>query len=172
MKKFVLLLLSLLIVVNCAMAKVQEFDVYKDKNPKASKILYNVILRDNEWTKEKASEVFNVYLDRVLAFFVDLNDDGTKEIVGIIESTAFSCKQGLQIFILHKENGKYKDISDGMNFEPQYKIKILDDKTSGFKDILIYSIDLRHIPWSEAPYTPHTFKYYKGKYVYEFETKQ
>ena len=64
MKKMILLLISLLIVVNCAVAKVQEFDPYKDRDPKASKILFDVILRDEEWTKEEAAKNFNVNLDK------------------------------------------------------------------------------------------------------------
>ena len=172
MKKMILLLMSLLIVVNCAVAKVQEFDPYKDRDPKASKILFDVILRDEEWTKEEAAKNFNVNLDKSSAFFVDLNDDGVNEIIGVNWSSFFFCKQGLQIFILHKEKGEYKNISDGMHFEPQRKIKVLDEKTFGFRDILTYCIDLRHIPWSDAPYNPSVFKYYKGKYVYEYVTKQ
>ena len=169
MKKMILLLISLLIVVNYAVAKVQEFDPYKDRDPKASKILFDVILRDEEWTKEEAAKNFNVNLDKSSAFFVDLNDDGVNEIIGVIWSSFFYCKQGWQIFILHKENGQYKNIAEILHFEPQDKIRILDNKTSGFRNILTYSIDLRHIPWSDAPYTPTIFKYENGKYVYEFK---
>ena len=134
MKKFVLLLISLLIAVNCAMAVPKVIDLDKENNPKAASILYSYFIEKNNWTKEYAEEEFACTKDRAVATFVDLNDDGINEVVGVMTMGWYSCVEGEALFILKKIGNKYHNISTQPNIKPR-KITILDTKTKGWHDI-------------------------------------
>ena len=70
----------------------------------------------------------------VRAFEIDLNDDGEKEIVGMVYSTLYLGTAGYSLFILQKQQSGYKDISI-LVFEPQRNVYILKNKTNGYHDI-------------------------------------
>lgn len=170
MKKFVLLLISLLIAVNCAMAKVQEFDIYKDRDPKASKILFDTVIREKELSQERIAE-YELSPGFTYAFFVDLNEDGIKEIIGFIDNGYFYGRPGVDLFILHKENGQYKNIAEWVYVDVKYTIKILENKTNGWHDIEVYQMNWNRFQDTLASLVAWKYKYYKGNYVWEARTK-
>ena len=138
MKKFVLLLISLLIVVNCAMAVPKVIDLDKENNPKAAEILFKFIVKENEWLQNDPKMIKKVRLSEqaTQAQFVDLNDDGINEIIGFTYSALYYGLVGESLFIIQKTKDGYKDIDYIINFQP-HKIVVLDSKTNGWRDIQI-----------------------------------
>ena len=115
-----------------------EYDFSRQSQPRASKILYEYISEDLKKYSTEAKKSANIKLKDIVAFEVDLNDDGVNEIVGFCSSSAFWGTAGYQLFILQKQNKEYKDLSYILNFEPQLKFYVLPDKTNEYKDIILY----------------------------------
>lgn len=103
----------------------------------ANKILYEYILKDQNMTPKEIEEFANITPESAKAFEVDLNDDGTNEIVGLISSTLYWGTAGFSLFILQKQPDGYKDISS-LVFEPQGGIDIKINKTNGYYDLKLF----------------------------------
>ena len=114
-----------------------EYDFMKQSQPKASKILYEYMLKDLGKTPKEAEE-FKIYPKLVRAFEYDLNDDGQKEIIGYVVSPAYWGTAGYSLFILEKHNKSYIDVAYLINFEPLEKVHILKTYTNGYKNIKIH----------------------------------
>ena len=105
---------------------------FKSGEPNANKILFEYINQDMADIVKFA----NIKINDVAAYKTDLNNDGTKEIIGIVRSTVFCSKAGINLFILQKINKRYKNISI-IFADFDYKIHILKNKTNGFYDIKV-----------------------------------
>ena len=92
------------------------------------------VLKELSKTPEEAKDFARIEPETVKAFEVDLNDDGEKEIVGVVYSTFYLGTAGYSLFILQKQHSGYKNISI-LVFEPQRKVYILKTKTNGYHDI-------------------------------------
>ena len=137
MKKFLILVMAIISFGQTALAsgtyrKLDFSDGESDK--KAGKILYEYVLKELNKTPEEAKEFARIEPETVKAFEVDLNDDGEKEIVGVVYSTFYLGTAGYSLFILQKQHSGYKNISI-LVFEPQRKVYILKTKTNGYHDI-------------------------------------
>jgi len=119
--------------------KVLNFKDRPNVITKSDEILYKYFLNEFDLTPEKAKNLFNITPDVVETFEVDLNDDGTNEIIGVIHSTFCWGTMGYSIFILQKNNnGTYSDLSFMINFESLKPVYILKSKTNGYHDIMLY----------------------------------
>lgn len=105
-----------------------------ESDKQAGKILYEYVLKELNKTPEEAKDFARIEPETVKAFDVDLNDDGEKEIVGMVYSTLYLGTAGYSLFILQKQQSGYKDISI-LVFEPQRNVYILKNKTNGYHDI-------------------------------------
>ena len=137
MKKFLIIVMSIILFGQTALAsgtycKLDFSDGESDKQ--AGKILYEYVLKELNKTPEEAKDFARIEPETVKAFEVDLNDDGEKEIVGVVYSTFYLGTAGYSLFILQKQQSEYKDISI-LVFEPQKKVYILKNKTNGYHDI-------------------------------------
>ena len=137
MKKFLIIVMSIILFGQTALAsgtycKLDFSDGESDKQ--AGKILYEYVLKELNKTPEEAKDFARIEPQSVRAFEIDLNDDGEKEIVGMVYSTLYLGTAGYSLFILQKQQSEYKDISI-LVFEPQKKVYILKNKTNGYHDI-------------------------------------
>ena len=131
----ILILLCVVIYLIYAFKPVYVYDLSKNSEPNAQKILYEYVLRDLDSTPKTLEENFNIVFDNVYAFEYDLNDDGEKEVIGIVYSTYYWGTAGYSLFILQKKGVYYEDISYILNIEPQLSLKILKSKANGYSDI-------------------------------------
>lgn len=134
MKKFLIIVMSIILFGQTALAsgtycKLDFSDGESDKQ--AGKILYEYVLKELNKTPEEAKEFARIEPQSVRAFEIDLNDDGEKEIVGMVYSTLYLGTAGYSLFILQKQQSGYKNISI-LVFEPQRKVYILKTKTNGY----------------------------------------
>ena len=137
MKKFLIIVMSIILFGQTALAsgtycKLDFSDGESDKQ--AGKILYEYVLKELNKTPEEAKDFARIEPQSVRAFEIDLNDDGEKEIVGMVYSTLYLGTAGYSLFILQKQHSGYKNISI-LVFEPQRKVYILKTKTNGYHDI-------------------------------------
>lgn len=137
MKKFLIIVMSIILFGQTALAsgtycKLDFSGGESDKQ--AGKILYEYVLKELNKTPEEAKDFARIEPETVKAFEVDLNDDGEKEIVGVVYSTFYLGTAGYSLFILQKQHSGYKNISI-LVFEPQRKVYILKTKTNGYHDI-------------------------------------
>lgn len=100
----------------------------------------------------------------VRAFEIDLNDDGEKEIVGMVYSTLYLGTAGYSLFILQLQNDEYKNIAYVLNIEPQKELKILNAKTNGYRDIKLQG----SVAYNFKPFIA---KYRNGYYQSDRQTK-
>ena len=145
MKKFIgliiiiILLLALFVVVICiqriASSSIMTLDFQKQEDKTASLILYDYILKYLKMSPEQAEDFARITPEMVTAYRVDLNDDGTDEIIGACYSTFYWGTAGFSMFILQLQNDEYVDIAGLINFETQIPVYILKTKTNNFKDI-------------------------------------
>ena len=143
MKKFILFAIILCFlsgIVICQLNKPKtnsdgtiEYNFLKQSQIISKLILYNYVLKDLNKTPKELKEFANITLKSVKAFSYDLNDDGEKEIIGVVYSSYYWGTAGYSLFILEKS----KNIAD-LNFEPLKEFYILTDKTQGYKDIKLY----------------------------------
>ena len=143
MKKFILFAIILCFlsgIVICQLNKPKtnsdgtiEYNFLKQSQIISKLILYKYVLKDLKKTPKELKEFANITLKSVKAFSYDLNDDGEKEIIGVVYSSYYWGTAGYSLFILEKS----KNIAD-LNFEPLKEFYILTDKTQGYKDIKLY----------------------------------
>lgn len=145
MKKILSVLLILLLISFIFLLQYRNLNgIYRkldfsgeESDANANKILYEYILKEQNMTPKEIEEFANITPESVKAFEVDLNDDGTNEIVGLVYSTLYWGTAGFSLFILQKQLDRYKDISS-MNFEPQREINIKVNKSNGYHDIKLW----------------------------------
>ncbi|MBD5401414.1 hypothetical protein HDR58_01250 [bacterium] len=139
-----------------------EYNFLKQKQVKPSKILYRFVLKELGKTPKEAQDLANIKLKTVSAFETDLNDDGKKEIIGIIFSTYYSGTAGTSLFILEKQNNVYQNIAKYMiNIETNKNFYVLPNKTNGYKDIIFYSSSAFDFKSMRAKFN--------SKYYYNYE---
>lgn len=135
-----------------------EYDFSKQKQAKASKILYKYILKDMGKTPKEARDFANITPQNVSAFETDLNGDGKKEIIGVVFGAYYWGTAGNSLFILEGSNNNYQDITYILNFEPLEKFYVLKSKTNNYKDIKFYGS-------SAYNFKPMVANFNKYKYV-------
>ena len=131
MKRLLILVITIMIFAQTALA----FGTYRtldfsngESEKQAGKILYEYILQEQNMTPAEIKDFARIEPQSVRAFEIDLNDDGEKEIVGMVYSTLYLGTAGYSLFILQKQHSGYKNISI-LVFEPQRKVYILKTKT-------------------------------------------
>ena len=167
MKRFLILVMTIMIFAQTALAsgtycKLDFSDGESDKQ--AGKILYEYVLKELNKTPEEAKEFARIEPQSVRAFEIDLNDDGEKEIVGMVYSTLYLGTAGYSLFILQLQNGEYKNIAYVLNIEPQNELKILNAKTNGYRDIKLSG----SVAYNFKPFIA---KYKNGYYQNNDQTK-
>lgn len=147
MKKYILSILLILLFIplalfiynKCSGSVYETLDFSgEDSDFQANKILYEYILKEQNKTPKEIEVFANITPKSTKAFQVDLNDDGTNEIVGLVYSTLYWGTAGASLFILQKQPDGYKNISYVLNFEPKESVYIFEAKTNGYKDIKFY----------------------------------
>lgn len=119
-----------------------EYDLSTQSQTKARKILYDYVLKDLNKTPEEAKNIANITPENVNAFETDLNNDGNKEIIGVVYSTMYWGVFGYSLFILEKKDDNYNNLTNlTINFEPKEKIYIQNTETNNYKDIKLYDIN-------------------------------
>lgn len=165
MKKILTALFCLLLVqpayASGTYKKIDFTNVASETN--ASKILYEYVLKKQNMTPAELAEFARITPESVVALEVDLNDDGTNEIIGFIYSTFYWGTAGYNLFILHKQPNGYNDISF-VNFEPQEDFYIFNTKTNGYRDIKFYGS-------FGFNFRPFIAKYINGYYQNDYQTK-
>ena len=123
----------------------------------AKKILYGYILKYLKVNSKEAYSKYNISENFSYAFFIDLDDDGSNEIIGIMFAPCFSGTAGSQMFILQKQNNQYVDINSAISLQPDYRIYVLPNKTNKLKDIVVFGEQ------SGKPiYLKYNGQFYKG----------
>ena len=122
------------------------------------------VLKELSKTPEEAKDFARIEPETVKAFEVDLNDDGEKEIVGVVYSTFYLGTAGYSLFILQLQNGEYKNIAYVLSIEPQNELKILNAKTNGYRDIKLSG----SVAYNFKPFIA---KYKNGYYQNNDQTK-
>lgn len=118
-----------------AFGKYKKLNFNDDKSdPHASKILYEYVLKSQNMSPVEIKDLEGIKPKSAKAFEVDLNEDGIKEIIGLVYSTFYWGSTGYSLFILQKQSNGYKDIS-ALVFEPQEIVEIRSRKTNGYHDI-------------------------------------
>ncbi len=151
MKKVIFWVLAIILVTLCSLAVLCfqspktlpdgtiEIDFMKDRpNWLASRILYNHVLKELDKTPKEAKEFANIEPKYVAAYFVDLNNDGKKEIIGYVGSTFYMGSAGYSLFILQKKAKRYEDIAGFINFEPLKNLYVTNKIFNGYKVIVYY----------------------------------
>ena len=167
MKRLLILVITIMILAQTALA----FGTYRaldfsngESDKQAGKILYEYVLKELNKTPEEAKDFARIEPETVKAFEVDLNDDGEKEIVGVVYSTFYLGTAGYSLFILQLQNGEYKNIAYVLNIEPQNELKILNAKTNGYRDIKLSG----SVAYNFKPFIA---KYKNGYYQNNDQTK-
>lgn len=158
-KVFLTSIITLLLVQSCnAFCTYKKFNFNEDKtDPRSSKILYEYVLKKENKTPSEIKEIAGIEPESARAIAVDLNDDGTKEIIGLVYSTFYWGTAGYSLFILQKQPYGYKNITYVLNFEPQKNFYVLKTKTNGYKNIRLYGS-------SAYKFKSFTVKYEDGYY--------
>ena len=129
-------------------------------NPQASKILYEYVLKSQNMSPAEIKDLAGIEPKSAKAFEVDLNEDGIKEIIGLVYSTFYWGTAGYSLFILQKQPNGYKDIST-LVFEPQEIVDIRSEKTNGYHDIKLTG--------SNGENVQYVAKYKDGMYQWAYK---
>jgi hypothetical protein len=129
-------------------------------NPQASKILYEYVLKSQNMSPAEIKDLAGIEPKSAKAFEVDLNEDGIKEIIGLVYSTFYWGTAGYSLFILQKQPNGYKDIST-LVFEPQEIVDIRSEKTNGYHDIKLTG--------SNGDNVQYVAKYKDGMYQWAYK---
>ena len=167
MKRLLILVITIMILAQTALA----FGTYRtldfsngESEKQAGKILYEYILQEQNMTPAEIKDFARIEPQSVRAFEIDLNDDGEKEIVGMVYSTLYLGTAGYSLFILQLQNDEYKNIAYVLNIEPQKELKILNAKTNGYRDIKLQG----SVAYN---FKPFIVKYRNGYYQSDRQTK-
>ena len=167
MKRLLILVITIMIFAQTALAfgTYRTLDFSNGESEKQSgKILYEYILQEQNMTPAEIKDFARIEPQSVRAFEIDLNDDGEKEIVGMVYSTLYLGTAGYSLFILQLQNGEYKNIAYVLSIEPQNELKILNAKTNGYRDIKLSG----SVAYNFKPFIA---KYKNGYYQNNDQTK-
>ena len=84
--------------------------------------------------------IHGVFRDDAAAVFFDLSGNGENEIIGTHYESASAGNGNCLLYILKKENNRYKRISQSIYFDPSTQVYALEHKTNGYRDILVESL--------------------------------
>ncbi len=176
MKKAIFSVLVIIVVMFCSFAVhcfqspktlpdgTIEIDFMKDRpNWLASRILYNYVLKEVKMSPKEAKDA-NIVPSAVKAYFVDLNDDGKKEIIGIVNSSFYIGSAGHSLIVMEGNFSALKDITLYLSFAPQDKFYVSTNKTSGYRDI---KYTFSHSCISAFVEAKYTNGYYYSKQAYD-----
>lgn len=126
--------------VYCAsdLNKTELFLKYAASTDKASQIFWHWLLKYVKLSPKNAA-LHNVFEYDSAAVFFDLNDDGIDEIIGTHYASATSGNGDCLLYILKKDNSKYKKISSDIYFDPTISIYISPQKNNGYYDLQVFS---------------------------------
>jgi len=138
MKKLVLFITILFLLISGSVGIYkslifQTIDVENNSQPNAGKILFDYVMDELDDSGKNHAEVT---LGRSHAYEIDLNSDGINEIIGVVLSPYYCTSENCTLFILQKQNDKYKSIVSNLNFSG--KIVVKRHLTNGYKDIELY----------------------------------
>jgi len=119
--KNIFLILCLFLFLN---ANAQTFDFNKVGDENSNKILKNFVLEKDP--NSKAS---------VVSYFCDVDNDGKKEVVGIIKSQFAYSLAGYKLFVLKENNGKWENFKTDVYFDIAQKFEIENKKVTYHKTI-------------------------------------
>lgn len=136
--------------------------LFKNGEKDANKILYEHIKKIS--TKESL-EYWNFSEQSVCAYKVDLNNDGSKEIIGFARPLAFwSWNEGTDLFILKKIKNEYINISvSGIQFSPNRNLYILKSKTKGYNNIKFYFLRASENDFGYASFKNNSYEWNYSK---------
>ena len=155
MKNLVLLILFIFLTLPCIADEVLYLDKIWDE--KASKILYEHVLKKVNMTSEQSYENFGYKLEDVRAVFYDLNGDGISEVLGFIDVPSSYSRDGASFYILQRKNIYYRDISL-INAYPATGIHILETKTNNYCDVgVVVTIQHKYVV---AKYNKQYYEYF------------
>ena len=112
-----------------------EYDLSKQSQSKASKLLYKFVLKELGKTPKEAQDFANITPKTVSAFETDLNADGKNEIIGVVFSTYYLSTEGFKLFILKQQNNMTHVDLSSIYFLPSEKIYINNITINDYKEI-------------------------------------
>ena len=115
--------------------KNQEHSQYK-----ARKIVYRHILKAMNKNSGEIIKESNKIPDNIYAYFIDLNNDGKKDIIGIEKEAEY---HRFTVFILMRNKWKFWEYESKKSFLMNgwfKKLYILNTKTNNYNDIRAYGI--------------------------------
>ena len=119
-------------------SKTYSFNLSHLKNTNdASIIFWHWLLDYTKLTPQHAS-LHNIYQCDTSAFFFDLNNDGTNEILGTHYSTSITGEGNCLLYILKYDKSKpknYQKISDNLYFDAHSPIVIIQNNKNNFAQI-------------------------------------
>ncbi|MBR1424131.1 hypothetical protein IJ579_01045 [bacterium] len=168
---FLFIILFSTLCVDAEVLKVQDCTVFKkivfkSGEPTANNILYQFVKNTLE---TDLFEMANIKPNNVIAYSIDLNDDGQNEIIGLIYSSYYWSRNGWQMFILEYKNGHYRQINSN-NFEPKKNVYILQNKKNGYRVIKSFEYNMQQFIKSGGPLdvVPVNLYYENGEYHYDY----
>ncbi|MBR2069784.1 MAG: hypothetical protein IJ877_08500 [Candidatus Gastranaerophilales bacterium] len=116
------LLLLLVVMSQCAYCANFNFNSNGDKE--ASAILKNFV--------ENKFEIEDV---NATGYFYDINQDGQKDVIGIVKSNIFYTLEGYKLIILKNEQGNYTPIKCEVFFDNSKEISIDNNEINYYKTV-------------------------------------
>lgn len=137
MKKYIFTLIIFIFASGLVFAQNTEcYNFSKiNTNTQDSDILWQFIQDNIASDLNEMGSYYKPQRNKTKAFAFDLDNDGTKEIIGYNENPGLLGQLGFKLFILQKRDNKYIDIAELVNFDPAHNIYILKTKTNGFRNI-------------------------------------
>lgn len=155
MKKIILLLCLILI----SKVQAQTFDFNAIGDDDSNKIL-------KEFIKPKISDD-NF---QVISYFEDINNDGTKEVIGIIKHKYFYSLAGYKLFVLKKNNSIWENFKSDIYFDNTQKFEIKNQKITYYKTIFYKNKKcIAKIKKNKIKTSKSLFGYFKDKQAQNIE---
>ena len=159
MKKILSIIYCLLFINPVFASSVyKKLNLSQNSESYANKQLYEFIQKNLNMSPEQLKELANIDINTIKALEVDLNDDGVDEIIGIVYSTLYWGTSGYSLFILQKKSDIYDNLAYMINLEPQKVICVLNKKTNGYREIIIFGS-------SAYKFLPFVLKYKNKHYI-------
>lgn len=117
---------------------------FLDKNyshTKARKIFYIHTLKNKGLKESQIKELSKIIPSYIHAFFIDMNNDGQKDIIGVEKDCIY---HRFFLTILVKDKKNYKSGHDFIINGDFGRLYVLKSSTNGYKDIRAYGIYKEH----------------------------
>ena len=138
----------------------ESHNIIKEENTVANKILYKYVLeQDLKMNEKEAYNFTKLTYESVTAAEIDLNNDGKKEILGIIRAGYYWGRLYPILIILEEKNNNYVKISKYDDISVADDIYLNQNKKTGYYDIIAFRYD-----------KPVILKYHKKCYIYNENT--